>query len=55
MFGIFIKHGMHELILFKLLRKKVSYKYMMFRNVIVQYKRTVTNTFKQNRTSKAPV
>ena len=38
----FHQHVMHELILFISFPKKNSYIYVMFRNVIVQYKCTVT-------------
>ena len=33
--------------------KKISYKCVLLRNVIVQYKCTVTNSFKQDRASQA--
>ena len=55
MFGIFLKHAMHELILFISFPEKISYKCVMFRNVIVHYQCTVTNSFKQDKASPASV
>ena len=55
MFDNFIKHAMHELILFTVSQIKSPFNCVMLPNVIVQYKCNVTNNFKQDRASAALV
>ena len=50
-----MKHVIHEVKLFYIVSEKILFKYGMFQNEIVQYKRTVTNSFKQGMASPASV